>query len=346
METLNAQEFVSCPICKEKVRSCELKNHCDFEFNRMLKKQFVNRDSSEVGETSTMQATSVNEVATSKPIDLPKESSSSSDNLVPSMSSSSSRTNTFSIYQKVRLNRQARVRACSRKRPASNPTVCPVCNERPSDNINVHVEKCLKNSLHGSDDDIDIEGESEYQWAGRKRIRVPNPQPGRYSSNMGSAFRAATSSDDDEDLNVDGDDTVIYGPSQYQDSDIIAPIFRCTNEFGAASTESNSSGGFEEEDPSSEGNNAHREHPTQKQMQDSAETVIKSLKSRIRDLDTETKNKIKCLICLDDFKDPAVSVSCWHVHCELCWLRTLGARKLCPQCNLITTPTDLRRIYM
>lgn len=76
---------------------------------------------------------------------------------------------------------------------------------------------------------------------------------------------------------------------------------------------------------------------------------------------------------------PLVSVSCWHVHCEECWLRTLvstdfitrslpfrccvvvlmwifyhdffflnwqGAKKLCPQCNMITSPSDLRRIYL
>lgn len=347
METSHSQEFVSCPICNEKVRNCELKNHCDFEFDRMIKKQILNasNESSEAGETSQShikKSSTTNEVAINKE----NETSSTSENLISSVSG----TNIFSIYQKVRHNRQARVRACSRKRPATNSTVCPICNERPIDNINLHVEKCLKNSVQGSasdDENIDIEGETmpEYQWAGRKRIRAPHLLPGRYSS-MAPTLRNPTSSDEDEDLNVDGDDTVIYGPSQYQDSDIIAPLFLYSNEFGSASTESNSSGGLEDEDPKEEGNNAYREHSTKKQKQESAETIIKSLKSRIRELDTQTKNKIKCLICLDDFKDPAVSVCCWHVHCELCWLRTLGARKLCPQCNLITTPTDLRRIYM
>lgn len=74
--------------------------------------------------------------------------------------------------------------------------------------------------------------------------------------------------------------------------------------------------------------------------------IIESLKSKIREYDTQIKNKSKCLICMDEFRDPVVSICCWHVHCEECWLRTLGAVKLCPQCKMITSPTDLRRIYM
>nr|CAD7585554.1 unnamed protein product [Timema genevievae] len=49
---------------------------------------------------------------------------------------------------------------------------------------------------------------------------------------------------------------------------------------------------------------------------------------------------------IERYKKPVISVCCWHVHCEECWLHTLGAKKLCPQCNMITSPSDLRRIYM
>lgn len=75
--------------------------------------------------------------------------------------------------------------------------------------------------------------------------------------------------------------------------------------------------------------------------------IIESLKAKIRDYETQIKNKGNlCIVCMDDFKIPVVSICCWHVHCEECWLRTLGARKLCPQCNMITSSADLRRIYM
>lgn len=74
--------------------------------------------------------------------------------------------------------------------------------------------------------------------------------------------------------------------------------------------------------------------------------IIDALKAKVREYEVIIQNKSKCLICMDDFRVPVVSICCWHVHCEECWLRTLGARKLCPQCNMITSATDLRRIYM
>lgn len=54
----------------------------------------------------------------------------------------------------------------------------------------------------------------------------------------------------------------------------------------------------------------------------------------------------RCLICLDAFVSPVVSVGCWHVCCEICWCKILGAKRLCPQCNRITSPDDLRRIFL
>ncbi|XP_069460439.1 E3 ubiquitin-protein ligase Rnf220-like isoform X2 [Ambystoma mexicanum] len=54
----------------------------------------------------------------------------------------------------------------------------------------------------------------------------------------------------------------------------------------------------------------------------------------------------KCHICLDSYSVPLASIQCWHIHCEQCWLRTLGTKKLCPQCHTITSPADLRRVYL
>lgn len=82
------------------------------------------------------------------------------------------------------------------------------------------------------------------------------------------------------------------------------------------------------------------------QSETAAAHIIEALKEKIREYEAIIKNKSKCLICMDEFRVPIVSICCWHVHCEECWLRTLGARKLCPQCNMITSPTDLRKIYM
>ncbi|TTM04434.1 DNA methyltransferase 1-associated protein 1 [Bagarius yarrelli] len=78
------------------------------------------------------------------------------------------------------------------------------------------------------------------------------------------------------------------------------------------------------------------------------QTRLNAVKSRIRDLEKQLTrgDRIKCLICMDSYTIPLASIQCWHVHCEECWLRTLGAKKLCPQCNTITSPGDLRRVYL
>ena len=78
----------------------------------------------------------------------------------------------------------------------------------------------------------------------------------------------------------------------------------------------------------------------------STNIVIESLKSKIREQNKLLSSFYKCLICLEQYQVPLVSVNCWHVHCEKCWLASLGAKKLCPQCKAITSPADLRKIYM
>ncbi|CAB1324593.1 unnamed protein product, partial [Coregonus sp. 'balchen'] len=57
-----------------------------------------------------------------------------------------------------------------------------------------------------------------------------------------------------------------------------------------------------------------------KVSEDSALTTLNALKTRIRDLEKQLSrgDRYKCLICM-------------------------GAKKLCPQCNTITSPGDLRR---
>ncbi|XP_048687765.2 E3 ubiquitin-protein ligase Rnf220 [Caretta caretta] len=75
--------------------------------------------------------------------------------------------------------------------------------------------------------------------------------------------------------------------------------------------------------------------------------TVELLKAQIQELRHRLlrKDSYKCHICLDSYSVPLTSIHCWHIHCEQCWLRTLGSKKLCPQCNAITSPADLRRVY-
>ena len=81
---------------------------------------------------------------------------------------------------------------------------------------------------------------------------------------------------------------------------------------------------------------------------ESHEQVIHSLRAKLKEqhILVQRTDHFKCLICMEPYRNPATSVICWHVHCEECWLRSLGTKKVCPQCTVITSPTDLRRIYL
>uniref|UniRef100_A0A3Q3QK21 E3 ubiquitin-protein ligase RNF220 n=1 Tax=Monopterus albus TaxID=43700 RepID=A0A3Q3QK21_MONAL len=192
--------------------------------------------------------------------------------------------------------------------------------------------------------------------------------------------------DSDADLDVDGDDTLEYGKAQYTEADIIPcsgagedqgearerealrgavlnggmPSNRITPEFSKwASDEmpSTSNGESSKTDlstPSSSSSsscaprtckNSEIEKVTE---EESTATTMEALKARIRELEKQILrgDRYKCLICMDSYTMPLTSIQCWHVHCEECWLRTLGNKKLCPQCNTITSPGDLRRVYL
>ncbi|XP_076860482.1 E3 ubiquitin-protein ligase Rnf220-like [Brachyhypopomus gauderio] len=169
--------------------------------------------------------------------------------------------------------------------------------------------------------------------------------------------------DSDVDLDVDGDDTLNYGKAQYTETDVIphtrdldhseatlnGPVaIRVSPErttWSAAETPSTSNEGHCKQE-----NNTS---PTCKScelemMSDESLNTLDALKMRIRDLEKQLTRgeRIKCLICMESYAVPLTSIQCWHVHCEECWLRTLGAKKLCPQCNTITSPGDLRRVYL
>uniref|UniRef100_A0A8C5MFI0 RING-type domain-containing protein n=2 Tax=Leptobrachium leishanense TaxID=445787 RepID=A0A8C5MFI0_9ANUR len=78
----------------------------------------------------------------------------------------------------------------------------------------------------------------------------------------------------------------------------------------------------------------------------SRELSLETLRHKIHELTEKLRNAHTCHICLDSYSVPVTSIQCWHIHCEGCWLRALGSKKLCPQCNTITSPSDLRRVYL
>uniref|UniRef100_A0A3P8S2E1 E3 ubiquitin-protein ligase RNF220 n=1 Tax=Amphiprion percula TaxID=161767 RepID=A0A3P8S2E1_AMPPE len=203
----------------------------------------------------------------------------------------------------------------------------------------------------------------EDEWNERRRIQMT-------SLGFKGAVLVTTTSkecrDSDADLDVDGDDTVEYGRAQYSETDVIpcsgesskettvnssmVPDSRVNPDFSKWSNDgSPSTSSGEKQDGSSAGlPKTCKNTEIETLSEDATPTTLDALKARIRELEKQLSkgDRFKCLICMDTYTTPLTSIQCWHVHCEECWLRTLGAKKLCPQCNTITSPGDLRRVYL
>lgn len=250
-------------------------------------------------------------------------------------------------------------------------TMCPVCEEvihGNGDELNSHVEACLRKKEGRAVDDIDeANGQDvfeEYEWAGQTRIRATTLLEGGFrASGFQTGIKRKREEEDDGDLDIDGDDSEEYGKPQYSEADIIP--------CGAGEPDEDNvrqalrGAVISGENSPVENKSPIREHSSEDQTEDNSmqtkavkrgeekdneagnpDLVISSLKVRIKELEMKKFEKMKCLICMEPYTNALASISCWHVHCEECWLRTLGAKKLCPQCNMITSPSDLRRIYL
>lgn len=284
-------------------------------------------------------------------------------------------------FERVRSNRGQRRQGTQVYCP-----VCQIALRGPPELLAEHVNECLAmqqpedDDLTDEDVDVDSVGESfdEYEWAGQSRVRATSLLQGGFraagwntastssgvgSSSSGAATAAGRAPNDDEDvdLDVDGD---AYGRAQFSEADLIPLASSEPSEeherrlrqavvSSAGPVDRSNASPRREEDCVIPKEVAHvREdkpasHGAELDLPEGAMSqVVQSLRERLRELESENQAVSKCLICMDPYENPVVSIVCWHVHCQECWLKTLGAKKLCPQCNSITSASDLRRIYL
>ncbi|XP_078354833.1 E3 ubiquitin-protein ligase RNF220-like isoform X2 [Oculina patagonica] len=374
-----------CPVCGTSIRPGEMESHFAWEMERFCDE---NRKLRRSQRESALQARKNGEAYQRKVKQECKGNSSHPSDDTPA----STRQQT---YLRVCANRMARSgrstplkptrSRSSQSSPVNSPlggeegpsgiktTLCPVCEEvihGSGDELNSHVEACLRKKEGGGVDDIDDtnghEVFEEYEWAGQTRIRATTLLEGGFrASGFQTGIKRKREEEDDGDLNIDGDDSEEYGKPQYTEADVIPCSADEPDEDnvrqalrGAVISGENSpvdqNGPNREQSPENETEDDSAETKANKHNEDgdydfragNPDLVINSLKVRIRELEKKKSEKIKCLICMEPYTNPLASISCWHVHCEECWLRTLGAKKLCPQCNMITSPSDLRRIYL
>ncbi|XP_075990044.1 ring finger protein 220 [Anticarsia gemmatalis] len=337
-------ELPNCPVCSCTIRQGELDSHLALEVERLQK----------LSGSGSKRRLSANSSGSSANLAVPGSSTSVD---VPEDEVDVSGCLGSDVYQRVHSNRLRRLRARRRSTPppqAQNGE-CPVCNTLlPVSKLQRHALRCLKRTGAELDEDvpdtsseegsIDVENDepaggsfgAEYRWCGEWRVRAAALQ----SSDARPATCVRRVSND-QALVVDGDeDTELYGPPQYSPSRI-APDADLT----PADTQE------EMEDDLPEDDKIVPQEETPKcngLVEASAETRIMALKARIRELERKANRggEMKCLICLGAYASPTVSIQCWHVYCEVCWLQSLRAKKICPQCNAITTAQHLRRIYM
>ncbi|KAF9417226.1 hypothetical protein HW555_005628 [Spodoptera exigua] len=337
-------ELPNCPVCSCTIRQGELDSHLSLEVERLQK----------LSGSGSKRKLSVNSSA-----NLAVPGSSTSQDVLEDEVDVSGCLGS-DVYQRVHANRLRRLRARRRSTPPLQQGECPVCNTSlPVSRLQRHALRCLKRTGAELDEDvpdtsseegsIDVENDepsgggfgAEYQWCGEWRVRATALQDSE--ARDATCVRRASN---DQALVVDGDeDTELYGPPQYSPSRIAPDADLSIDVPTEAQTDSQTEAG---ESSETERQVATPSNKCNGLVEASAETRIQALKARIKELERKANGggEMKCLICLEQYTSPTVSIQCWHVYCEVCWLQSLRAKKICPQCNAITTAQHLRRIYM
>jgi hypothetical protein len=251
------------------------------------------------------------------------------------------------------------------KMSSSNLSECPTCFicgnvlVGNSEDINRHIDDCLATIHRGhattngsspSNDPFET-----YTWAGQTRIRATSLLEGGLTAS-GFQTHKGKDQDVDFDLDVEKDHTAIYGPSQFTERDLIKEDSKSAmaiinqEELPLMSSNPEESWflNIDTELASSPQLSSSQQQQTASTstLSSNHTLLLESLKTKIGQQERLLKNTPKCMICLESYTSPLTSILCWHVYCEACWLKTLGTKKVCPQCIIITAPSDLRRIYL
>nr|XP_046215883.1 E3 ubiquitin-protein ligase RNF220a isoform X4 [Oncorhynchus gorbuscha] len=355
-----------CPICQVLLRPGELQDHMEQEMERLTHMHLSKNPSHGHKEGSVVPGTPKSMLLS---VHIKREGESPV--VSPLSSEDAHHSDRYQTFLRVRANRQTRL----------NARIGKMKRRKPEDGQREGVFAEDDSADMDGENGTRFE---EYEWCGQKRVRATTLLEGGFRGTGFAMCSTKESHDSDADLDVDGDDTLEYGKAQYTEADIIPcsgedqgeakerealrgavlnggmPSNRIVAEFSKwASDEMPSTSNGESskqqlpQDPNAacSSSNAPRtckNSEIEKITEGSKATTFEALKARIRELEKQILrgDRYKCLICMDSYTMPLTSIQCWHVHCEECWLRTLGNKKLCPQCNTITSPGDLRRVYL
>lgn len=320
-----------CPVCGVTLRPGELESHFSLELEKLARLP-QSRPLSQRTPTPTTSTTPT--TTTPTPSSSTVTSVAASSPLSPHLPHHARvRDPGWDTYQRVRANRQMRLRAKKRRSGRGDECgpACPVCGERVSaataEDLHSHVESCLRRCgelmrcgvLQGGSAEeevvVDVEGDGppyeEYEWCGQRRVRVSS---------------------------------MLRPPSQLPDRHRDGPGDRNGDtEMGNASGGGGGGGGGGGAgvlESSEGGNGGSRVEPMSVELEALKEKV------RVLERDGAQPSKFLCLVCQTEYDRPAVSVVCWHVMCEACWGHSLGIKTECPQCSQSVSAEDLRPIHL
>ncbi|XP_069804376.1 E3 ubiquitin-protein ligase Rnf220-like [Dendropsophus ebraccatus] len=246
-----------------------------------------------------------------------------------------------------------------KKSPLTLPLLCPLCHKHlQKEELSHHLQHEMDQLAHLSDSEMDSTPESSNNF-------TKSPQQGRDPRSDSPLM----TSEDGQKL----DRQQVFQQIRWNREERLgARAGRCkrsrlnTEEVSGlfSDSEATEENRWDDEMRSPEKASSHGtgcrgspgiSSPSHSEDSDSEETPASShaseeslavLREKIQELTEKLKNTHTCHICLDAYTVPVTSIQCWHIHCEGCWLRALGSKKLCPQCNTITSPSDLRRVYL
>ncbi|XP_051760462.1 E3 ubiquitin-protein ligase RNF220 isoform X2 [Ctenopharyngodon idella] len=332
-----------CPICHAVLRPGELQEHMEQEMEHLM-------------QLHNSQGPAQKECLAAGPpkslfsMHIKREGSSSASS--PRPADEAVHSDRYQTFLRVRANRQTRLNARIGKLKRRK------------------AEEDQRDGVCVVEDGSMLSAGREFEWAEQRRIQMVSVLRG-FRGLVGSTLKEHQ--DSDVDLDVDGDDTLEYGKAQYTEADVIPcsgneprdaeerqalrgavlngeTACRLSPEQAksANSEAPTTSNGEFDNNTSTTSPRTCKNSELEILSDDPSLSTLEALKTRIRDLEKQFTrgDRFKCLICMDSYTVPLTSIQCWHVHCEECWLRTLGAKKLCPQCNTITSPGDLRRVYL
>ncbi|XP_045131623.1 E3 ubiquitin-protein ligase RNF220-like [Portunus trituberculatus] len=326
-----------CPVCGVTLRAGELDAHLTHELDKLARLPHA-RPPSHRTPTAPAQATPTAPTQATP--------STSLDGRVRGAGAGLGRGASWQEFRRVRGNREVRRRRRGRGGGggAGVEVVCPVCGVREGDaevegDIHLHVDACLRR-VEEEGDEVEVEVE-EYEWCGETRVRAT--QMLRAEGQLHALGTRVERGSEDEVVEVCEDEVEAFGPPQFTDSDLPPSLVSTYEE-----TSGEQGGGQDTVETTVEATNGDENGVISAGEVESGAAVVEALRVRVRELEAACQRPLNstCRVCHEDYEAPLVSISCWHVHCRACWLGALATRRLCPQCSVITAPSDLRRVYL